>query len=68
MLLEILAAGLILGSLGKSNSGNNLHSSPKRKDLWEFEEADSFTDKHGNEHIVDYEGYCEECDDYHDDY
>ena len=68
MFLEILAAGLILGLFGKSNSEKNLHSSSKRKDSWEFEEADSFIDKHGNEHIVDYEGYCEECDDYHDDY
>lgn len=31
----------------------------------EFEEADSIYDKEGNEHIVDYDGYCEECDDYH---
>lgn len=38
-------------------------SSQSRKK--EFEEADSYYDKHGNEHIIDYDGYCEECDDYH---
>ena len=40
------------------------HSSTKKHDF--FEEADSYFDRYGNEHIVDYDGYCEECDDYHD--
>lgn len=31
-----------------------------------FEEADSYYDRHGNEHLVDDYGYCEDCDDYHD--
>ena len=34
--------------------------------LEEFEEADSYFDSGGNEHLVDDDGYCEECDDYHD--
>ena len=29
-----------------------------------FEEADSFFDIDGNEHLVDDDGYCEDCDDY----
>ena len=35
---------------------------------FDFEEADSFFDRDGNEHIVDDDGYCEDCDDYHDDW
>ena len=31
-----------------------------------FEEADSILDSCGNEHLIDDDGYCEECDDYHD--
>ena len=33
-----------------------------------FEPSDSFVDIFGEEHEVDDDGYCEECDDYHDDY
>ncbi len=33
-----------------------------------FEESDSVYDKRGNEHILDDDGYCEDCDDYHDDW
>lgn len=32
----------------------------------EFEEAGSFYDRDGNEHIIDDDNYCEDCDDYHD--
>ena len=76
MLLELLAVGLLLcsgdtsKSNGKHSSIKNRYTSPspiKKRDYY-FEEADSFFDKDGNEHIVDYEGYCEECDDYHDEY
>lgn len=45
---------------GHSSRGGNSHDT--------FEEADSFYDRNGNEHIVDYDGYCEDCDDYHDDF
>ena len=31
-----------------------------------FEPSDSFYDKDGNEHEIDEDGYCEDCDDYHD--
>ena len=31
-----------------------------------FEEADSVFDSCENEHLIDEDGYCEECDDYHD--
>ena len=31
-----------------------------------FEEVDSVFDSCGNEHLLDEDGYCEECDDYHD--
>ena len=55
---------------GSSFGGGSLYGGSNR---WsnrecEFEEADSFYDHNGDEHIVDYDGYCEDCDDYHDDY
>lgn len=31
-----------------------------------FDASDSFFDEDGNEHEVDDDGYCEECDDYHE--
>ena len=31
-----------------------------------FEPSDSFFDEDGNEHEIDEDGYCEECDDYHE--
>ena len=65
MLLELLAVGLLLCS-GDSREKSITKSRPAKKNDYCFEEADSFLDRHGNEHIVDYEGYCEECDDYHD--
>ena len=63
MLLELLGAALLLGCVGEQK--NPAH---RKDNESEFEEYDSFFDRHGNEHIVDDEGYCEECDDYHDDY
>ena len=53
---------------GRRTSGN-YHSYKKSlsKDNREcFEEADSFFDRDGNEHLIDDDGYCEDCDDYHD--
>jgi len=47
-------------SKGSSSRGRTSHD--------DFEEADSFFDSNGDEHIVDYDGYCEDCDDYHDDF
>lgn len=34
----------------------------------DFEESDSVFDSNGYEHLVDEEGYCDECDEYHDDW
>lgn len=31
-----------------------------------FEEDASYYDRDGNEHLVDEDMYCEDCDDYHD--
>jgi hypothetical protein len=63
MLLELLGAALLLGC----SSGKSSHET-KKKTNYGFQEAESYTDRHGKEHVIDDEGYCEECDDYHDDY
>ena len=55
----------------KSNtlsSGRNTFKSNGNKSGEEFEEAGSFYDREGNEHIIDDDNYCEDCDDYHDNY
>ena len=31
-----------------------------------YDDYDTITDKHGNEHSVDYDNYCDECDEYHE--
>lgn len=49
-----------------SNSSKKKSSGSSSKRREEFEEADSYYDRRGNEHIVDDDGYCEDCDDYHD--
>ncbi len=66
----------LLGALLMAADGS--HDRREEEEIWhmnrrrqideEFEEADSFFDRDGNEHIVDDEGYCEDCDDYHDDF
>lgn len=63
MLLELLAAAILLA--GDEPKKDSDFYSPTRK-ISRFEEADSFFDREGNEHIVDDDGYCEDCDDYHD--
>lgn len=45
---------------------HNFGPSDGRYNEEQFEEDGSFYDRHGNEHIVDEDMYCEECDDYHD--
>lgn len=75
-LFAIILAFANSGSSGSYSSGNSYDygdvfnsSSPRnQKSSDDFEEADSFFDRDGNEHIVDDDGYCEDCDDYHDDY
>lgn len=57
------------GGFGSSSSNNNYKSSAsKRGSCEQFEEDDSFYDRDGFEHIIDEDRYCEDCDDYHDDY
>ena len=60
--------------------GGSTHHEEEWEEMWErqeqfkernghktfFEEADSYYDDHGDEHLIDDDGYCEECDDYHD--
>jgi hypothetical protein len=31
-----------------------------------YDDYDTFTDKDGNEHSLDYDNYCDECDEYHE--
>lgn len=38
----------------------------RRSEEFEFEPSDSYYDEDGNEHEVDDDGFCEECDDYHE--
>ena len=56
------------GGSDRREEENFYHMNRRRQIDEEFEEADGFFDRDGNEHIVDDEGYCEECDDYHDDF
>ena len=52
-----------------SNNKKKNSNKPHRKNSYEaFEEAGSFYDRNGNEHIIDDDNYCEDCDDYHDDF
>ena len=49
----------------KKSTGRNTGTSKNSRRSEEFEEADSIIDRHGNEHLIDDDGYCEDCDDYH---
>ena len=31
-----------------------------------YDDYDTYTDKNGNEHTLDYHNYCDECDEYHE--
>ena len=48
MLLELLGAALLLGCASSQKTPTQKQSNKR-----EFEEYDSFFDRHGNEHIVD---------------
>lgn len=50
---------------GGSCPPNQFSGNPFHKDT---EDYDSVFDRHGNEHFVDDECYCDDCDDYHDDW
>ena len=57
------------GGFNSSSTNNNFkNTSSPRRGSEHFEENDSFYDRDGFEHIIDEDRYCEECDDYHDDY
>jgi len=70
MFLELLAAAFLAGGDSDNrHSGYDPH--PRKKSIFdddEFEEDDSFFDHNGDEHIIDEDRYCEDCDDYHDDF
>ncbi len=51
-------------SPSKKTSPSSSKGSSRKTDY--FEESDSYFDRHGNEHILDDDGYCEDCDDYHE--
>lgn len=57
------------GGFSSGGSNNSFKGfSSKRSNCEHFEEDDSFYDRDGFEHIIDEDRYCEDCDDYHDDY
>ncbi len=56
----------LLGNSSGVNTPNYL--SGKKSSHSFFEESDSVFDRHGNEHLVDDDCYCDDCDDYHDDW
>lgn len=63
MLLEILAATAFLCAVGSSSSGKRKQAPKRRKSA---DEEYWFVDGKGNEHYIDDDGYCEECDEDHD--
>lgn len=68
MFLELLAAALLMSGDCDNTPNSNFNSRPRKSSSFDFEEADSFYDSDGNEHIMDDDGYCEDCDDFHDDW
>jgi hypothetical protein len=54
----------------RNDNRKRYHSNPRpyRVSRGTFNEADSYFDEYQEEHLVDDYGYCEECDDYHDDF
>lgn len=47
-----------------SRGGNDRHN--RKRDSDSFDPADTFHLEDGLDHETDDDGYCEECDDYHD--
>ena len=64
MLLGLLISALVADCNNPTSSGS---TNPVKKGALfdDFEEAGSFYDRYGNEHIVDDDDYCLDCDDYH---
>lgn len=54
------------GSTDKSYKGYNSSLNKWKKHKDSFDPADTFHLEDGLDHEVDCDGYCEECDDYHD--
>ncbi len=65
MILELLGAALLLGIC---SSDNRKKSNTKKGSRFGDEKEYSFFDRYGEEHVVNEDGYCEDCDDYHDDW
>ncbi|MBE5927891.1 MAG: hypothetical protein E7267_00715 [Lachnospiraceae bacterium] len=64
-------------SSGDSNTGYERHNYERnrksrvendKRDRDSFDETESFFDDYGNEHIVNEELYCMECDDFYDEF
>ena len=65
MILGIIILFFLFCSSCGSSASNYSSSKPFSKDV---EDYNSIFDRHGNEHFVDDDGYCDDCDDYHDDW
>ena len=66
MLFKLLAVMWILCVVFGENPQNAKQRPVKKQKR--IRDYDSFEDRCGNEHVIDDDGYCEECDDYHDDW
>ena len=67
MILELLAATLLLGLCSDKND-NKRNSGSKKGSRFSGEREYSLFDRYGEEHVVNEDGYCEDCDEYHDDW
>jgi len=67
MFLELLAAAFLLGICSNNDDCKNTSNS-KKSSRFSDEKEYSLFDRYGEEHIVNEDGYCEDCDDYHDDW
>lgn len=58
------------GERSSNNNGNSYKKhntcSKRQDDCDDFDPADTFHLEDGLDHEVDCDGYCEECDDYHE--
>lgn len=66
-ILIIIFVLMIFKPLSNSNSKSHIKSNDffEKKDD-DFDPADTFHLEDGLDHETDCDGYCEECDDYHD--
>ena len=70
LLFLIFFAPSLEDKRGSSNKGNSVKKrngfSDRFDNLDSFDPADTFHLEDGLDHDVDCDGYCEECDDYHE--